>query len=481
MELIRLGLALALPWMVGAFWLGALLGAARRGPGGWALVLGGGYLLGALALTLIMRGIDALEWGQRFGTVTAAACAFALAGLVVFLVRSRGAGATPAPAERHLLGGGTKTLMLLLLVLVLVHFGMFAFEVAQRPLYPWDAWASWAPKARVWLALGSLVDFVSPQEWLAASGPAVYTVDAYHYPPAVPLMQLWMALALGRWDDALINLPWLVGGLALALALFGQCRLSGVGPLGALIAVYLLVSLPIFGTHVALGGYGDLWVAATFGMAAMSAVQWLQGRGWGFAYAALAFAVAATLVKAEGIVWSAVLAFVVLGSVVPRKLLYALLGAVVLGSAATLLVGGVEVSLNGLGELALTPEHLVIPGLGEFALGFHPVWDAFWEQYWIWDSWHLFWWGFAVVVLAAPWRGAGSFSLYLLSAAVLSVIAATFFLTENYLWAESVTSLNRVTLHAVPTLLFVAVLLAQSIFRSLPESSSNRPSSIATR
>ena len=120
--------------------------------------------------------------------------------------------------------------------------------------------------------------------------------------------------------------------------------------------------------------------------------------------------------------------------------------------------GGFEAQLQGVGDLVLTPERLAIPGLGEFSLAFHPVWGAFWEQYWVWGSWHLFWWGFVALLLAASLlrpRPLG-FSLYLFSIAATTVIAATFFLTENYLWAESVTALNRVSLQVVPALVFVA-------------------------
>ena len=480
-ELLRLALAVVLPWMFGAFWHWALLGGIARRPGGLPLVLGGGYLLGTLALTLVMRGFDAAGWTQTFGGLAAVVVALTLPGFAV--ARRRSMGAVDDPQGRMALSAAEKSLFLLLLALVLVHFGMFAFEVVLRPLYPWDAWANWAPKARVWFEYKTLVEFVSPQEWLATGDPALYTVDAPHYPPAVPLMQLWFALASGRWSDTFINLPWLFCGLSLALALYGQCRTAGAGPLASLVAVYLLVSLPMFGTHVALGGYGDLWVAATFGVAAMSALQWLRGREVGFAYASLLFAFACTLVKVEGVVWSGVLLFVVLGSLIPRKLFFILAGLSILGFTAVILLGGFETRLPGLGELVIMPERLVIPVLGEFSLGFHPVWGAFWEQYWLWGSWNLFWWAFLLLLLAAPFSRAmrANFSALLLSFAVLSVIAATFFFTENYLWAESVTTLNRATLHLLPTLVFVSVLLFQSLSRNSEEGASLLPSSMATR
>ncbi len=50
--------------------------------------------------------------------------------------------------------------------------------------------------------------FVTASEWLNGTVPNGYIDAAPHYPGTVPLIQVWAALLIGRWDDALVNLPW---------------------------------------------------------------------------------------------------------------------------------------------------------------------------------------------------------------------------------------------------------------------------------
>ena len=88
------------------------------------------------------------------------------------------------------------------------------------PLYPWDAWIQWATKARVWYSLGHIVPFGRTDAWFAANG-AIWFDASPNYPATVPLWQVWSSLALGRWDDALMNLPWWLTAVAFAIAIYG--------------------------------------------------------------------------------------------------------------------------------------------------------------------------------------------------------------------------------------------------------------------
>ena len=55
-DLFRLIAAVLLPWMLGSIWLYVLMGAVARRAGGWALVLGGGYLIGLSGTSMICHG-----------------------------------------------------------------------------------------------------------------------------------------------------------------------------------------------------------------------------------------------------------------------------------------------------------------------------------------------------------------------------------------------------------------------------------------
>src|SRR3569833_3421050 len=133
-------------------------------------------------------------------------------------------------------------------------------EVVRQPLFPWDAWTQWATKARVWFALRHMVPFEPAPQWLAGTT-AAYFDAAPHYPATVPLWQVWSCVVLGRFDDALMNLPWWLLGVALSLLLYGFLRDRKTSPLFALVATWMIASMPILETHVALAGYADLPMA----------------------------------------------------------------------------------------------------------------------------------------------------------------------------------------------------------------------------
>ena len=175
-----------------------------------------------------------------------------------------------------------------------------------RPLFAWDAWSQWATKAKVWSALSDIVPFIGYDDWLARK--PGYTDTAPHYPATIPLLQTWMALAIGRFDDALVNAPWLAGFVALGLGVFGQLRRLGVGTAWATIATWLVLSLPLLDTHVALPGYADFHLAAVYALAALALAQWESSPSRG---ALVLFVVAAALLpllKVPGIAWLGTLA-----------------------------------------------------------------------------------------------------------------------------------------------------------------------------
>ena len=159
------------------------------------------------------------------------------------------------------LDGRSRLLWFALLAWLALRSLLLFAEVATQPLYPWDAWMQWATKARVWFELKAWVPFVNTDAWLAAKG-ALYTDAAPTYPATVPLWQVWSSLALGRYDDAWMNLPWWFAAVAFGIAIYGALRRIEFGPLAALVGTWIVVSLPLADVHVALAGYADLPMAA---------------------------------------------------------------------------------------------------------------------------------------------------------------------------------------------------------------------------
>ena len=203
-----------LPWALGAGLVAALPHKAGDGSneGELAWTLGSGWFVGALLLTFWMRALSAA--GIEFGTLAIGAPLAVTAALLLGIAWRRRRGPSAITLHRALRGlaggelaGWRRSAWLAMLAWLALRFALLLGEVVWRPLYPWDAWTQWATKARVWYEFRSMVPFVPAAEWMQANGAAYYDA-APHYPGTVPLWQVWSSLLLGRWDDALMNLPW---------------------------------------------------------------------------------------------------------------------------------------------------------------------------------------------------------------------------------------------------------------------------------
>jgi len=430
-------------------------------PGGashWAIHVGYGYLIGILLTTLLMQGIDVLGLTQNFTILSLLLIVLtAAAGIVAWRSPS-----VCLPPLRIPIAPWQRVSMFALAAVIGLRFGNLLLEIAYRPLFPWDAWATWAVKAPVWLEMGRLVPFVDPQTWLQSQG--AYTVDAWWYPDTVPLVQLWTASSLGRWIDTWVNLPWFVCAISLGLGFYGQARTWGCSPLWSMVFCYLLASLPILDTSVALAGYADLWMASVYSVGAIALIQWMRTRDRSQAWLAFLMGGACPLIKEEGFLWQGTLLLALLAYVCPpRALLISIWGLV---ATATLfyLVGGFEVTLPSLGQLIVTPDIIQVPGLGRHQLGFHAVWPSFADNLFLLDNWHLLWYLIPMALLlltGGTWHKSHWRAVHVLIASELLLVFAIFFLTEAYLWAQQYTSINRVLLHAVPIILFYVMALGQ--------------------
>ena len=179
---------LLLPWLLGVVWLRApWLGASVVT---WPALLGYGYLAGALATTLIMRLLDLLGFRLGFFSIGLALLVLIFAG--TWLGRKTPWKMDELGADWRSLSGWRKTAYAILLSVIVLRLAGLGLEIVWRPLFPWDAWTQWATKARVWFELGRLAPFVAADEWLVGSVAGAYTDSAPHYPPAIPLLQVWI-------------------------------------------------------------------------------------------------------------------------------------------------------------------------------------------------------------------------------------------------------------------------------------------------
>jgi len=459
MDIIGLLLGLVLLWAFGVACLVAFPGKATwtTQTGGVAWILGAGGLAGFFLATLWLRALSFA--GIHFGVaVIAAPIALATLALGAWIVRRRrgierdGLRDALIALSGRSLDGTARVLWRLLLAWIALRFALLFAEVATRPLYPWDSWTQWATKARVWYDLGRIAPFAGTDAWFAAGG-ATYFDAAPNYPGTVGLMQVLAGNFLGRWDDTLMNLPFWMLAVAFAFAVFGALRGMGFAPLTALAGTWLVASLPLANVHVALAGYADLPLAMYFCVAILALLRWLTLRQPVDAALALLFLAACPLLKIPGRIWALLAIPALIAGVKPPRGLR-IVGA---GYAAAVL-----------GLLALAQTNPVILAY-HLHLDFAPDWEALANSFFLYDNWHLLWYGaFAVAVL-------GRRQLLSPQIAPLTVVVAggmlflTFVLvfTNASNWVSDQTTVNRATLHLAPLIVIWMLVVFRAWAQSL--------------
>ena len=453
MALVTLCLGLLVPCVVGATLVLALRGnRPLAAPGELPWILGAGYFAGVLALTLWMRVLS--QAGIQFGPFVVGAPLLAIAAVVGYFVRND---LTQLPAAlrdsaRALLSpagliGAQRWAWRALLAWLALRFVILALEVAWQPLFPWNAWTQWATKARVWFELGWIAPFGDRHAWFAADG-AMYFDAAPYVPSTLPLLQVWASLALGRWDDALMNWPWWQCAVALALAVYGALRSLAMSPLGALTVAFFVSSLPLANVHVAFAGYADLPLAGYYACAVLALMRWAMTRDAGNAAAVAVLALAGTQIAAPGGGWAATLLLGTIVVVCPRR------GA----RNVAAMIGGVL-----LGLLVLAQSSPTVYGQ-RLHFNYDPEWAALGEGYFLLGSWNLLWYG-AIAAALLAWRDLVSPSLAPLTMIVCGGITLLFtlvaFPNARGLIADEVT-IGRATLQFAPVLVIFAALAFHS-------------------
>jgi hypothetical protein len=467
MEWIALLPGLGLVWVAGIALL--LLLPVRRGESHAATslpwLLGCGWFVGAFVLTLWMRVLSLA--GVPFGIVAIGAPMLAVAGAALWWARRRTAstdGAWSLRAVIAALAGGDlrgwqRALWLALLAWLALRFALLLGEIWWRPLYPWDAWTQWGTKARVWFELKTMTPFVPLNDWLQP-GSAAYIDAAPHYPATVPLLQVWSAVLLGSWNDAWVNFPWWLAGVALALALYGFLTQRGVSPPGALVATWMVSSLPILNAHVALAGYADLWMAAFLTLGVLAALQWSATRQWRDAALAILLLAACVLTKNPGKAWLIVLLPGALAAVLPRH---------------GLQVAGAGIALAMVALLLLAQTNPTILGY-QLHLDFVAPWRGLSEAYFAYANWHLLWYG-AIAVAILGRRQMFQPDLAPLTIIVGSGLIFLFFgfaFTNAARWVADQSTVNRATLHLAPLVAIWMVLVFNRWLREQNASMASR-------
>ncbi len=474
--IITLATALALPVLLGGLWLSIFVPA--QGAGRTALVWGCGTLIGLLLIPQLMLALDALDIPLTFRSIASLAGALVALALVVLLFTGARARFSGALAKSYAdLPASHKALFIFLLSLIILRMSSLGLEVFLRPLYPWDATMHWATKARVWYEYNSIAPFVDNAQWLELGGKGVFTDVHANYPATVPLLQVWMSLAMAQWNPSLMNLPWLLCFMALGAAFYGQLRVSGVGPVISMAFTYFLLSMPLLNIHVALAGYADLFLGAAYCGALMAFHNWASTRQRWQAVLALVFALSCPLIKNEGVIWSLTfipaLIFTLFsrGDAAKPYVLFALLLVLLWLLLPPDLQITVQIAAHGTTtQWLLAPPALEIAGhaLNDMIFEFHAEGlVGIVQSIWLHDNWHLM--GYlllAVLPLGILMPGALVRTYLELTIALGTAVGAFLFLflfTGFGVAASEFTGVGRIGIQLAPGLLYLAALLCSEL------------------
>lgn len=450
-------LALLLPGLAAATVL-AWLGGRPPQRLAWVVLLAEGYVLGSLLWGGLLRwlphGPGATFYLSVLGLAVLALAATWAGRRRAALAWQPNSTSVATPAER----------LVLILGLVLVGLTALATLISDGvlPTLPWDAWTVWMGKAKAWYHAGGWLPTLSYEAWWQSEPGSSRHLVAAHYPEALPRFVLWLALGQGGWDEAWLGLSWWLLWLAGGVILGGHLSGLALPPRHATMAALALLGLPLLLAHASLPGYADLWQAQLLLLVFLRGWRWLRFRQRGdlavFALAAMAL----PWVKHEGAVWLFCLLLAGLFGLLPlrwRRWAW-VAGALALGLAA---VWKLVLPLPGLGWVELRWGSVELSQVGRLDLHWRPVAEPVLESLLLLPNWMLLWpllvfalWHCRQRLRAGPLRDGGRFMLF-----GYGFLFLLFFFTDASQWAETLTSLNRVLLHIVPTTVaWLALLLA---------------------
>ena len=471
--MLTLYAGLLLPWLGGVLWLTFVesrfnsnrqINRVRQVGYGFFL----GYAVLFMAIMVNHKLTGTVAWpGLMFFLLI-----FAISGGIA-MWRGRRPGITYALPPSATVGKPLKLLTAIMLALMTVHLVFIGVEIFTQPVYPWDAWMVWIYRAKAWFMSGAITEVVNSADWATATTANVYTIDAWLYPLFPSVIPYWAALSLGKWSETLINLPVLFAGMAIGMALYGQCREHGLNIAVSLISCYLLYSIPLFGTHLALAGYADIWMAGFTGLGFIAlmrgAIVYDHTSKPGFQFLlGLLMIIFGIYVKNEGTAWFlAALAMLILVTCRPRVPIIMLVITIVL-ILLGFSVGITYIDIPLLGRLGFVDERLAIPFIGNFALEIHDIRYVYWDNLINMGSWNLIWVLLGANILLG-FRSPNSLSGYRARRTALSFIliflATQIFIfgfTNQGLWADTYTAINRLPLHFIPALLFAVIVIANA-------------------
>jgi hypothetical protein len=166
-----------------------------------------------------------------------------------------------------------KVAVVLLILWACVKLLSVFLETGLRPIFAWDAWANWSVGAKLFYATKSLLLDSPPQDFFASG--AVLRITAY--PLHNPMMQMWISLWNGGFDEVLVKFWNPVYLLCLAVCLYLLAREELNNNIIALVMLVIFLSSQLMSYH-AIEAYSDLALSVYLMLAAISFLHAMRGR-----------------------------------------------------------------------------------------------------------------------------------------------------------------------------------------------------------
>jgi len=462
--MMQLVFSVGLPWWFGYLIIQIISG--RKENEIVLIAIGYGYFIGCL-LVIGLCILYSLSW--KF-SILLASVILATINIMLFLYIKKRTLSTDKIIRRihgyKLLCNNTTvriicTIGLAIIVTRLVSLGA---EIILQPLYPWDAYTSWLPKARLWFLSNELLPVIDGWKWMSGHN---MPEDIYVHVSArernyLSYITLWHSMAIGYWDESLSLLPWLLAIAAFICAIAGQLLEADL-PIPVIILVILLyLSMPILNSHVALPGYADLWVSIFVTLAIASLYHRSSQIGHLQSLLAGVMILSCLLVKSQsGTVWACLLFLVAVVSyldITMRKIYLIVISSAI--ACLSLILIEVDIGDPKGINLIFNADLIKIPYLFNSAT---PSVDEIMKRLIIiiknlffYSNWGLFWYLFIFsiisVIKSASIITPPSIIFFVLSS--ISIVLTYVFMV-NYTNVSIDTVINRGFLHVVPAYLFI--------------------------
>ena len=444
-------ISIVLPWLCGYLFILLLCGPKMPR----SCQLAHGYLIGLLIMTLVIRLFDAAQIPFSFWSTVYCLMFIAMIEIILVKLKFKSNPGT-AITTKNLEGGVTQghwkiALIGLALVVITYRILLAANEILLLPLFPWDAWDSWAP--------------LTIQYYDSASLTAEFKTKASAHGKTVSIIHLWGMLACETSSHPLTKLSWLFAWLAISLAVYGHILRSTSSSVASIIGAYLFLSLPYLYIHTALAGYSDTWLTLSFTLAVLSLSLYRKTRHPGLIALTIVYIATCISMKESGILAGACLLVLLTFTLVftlqwaRSKILYISSAGVLVLTIVAYQYVTVSIDMPVTGTAFLNSAVLSIPGYSEYSMQYKSISLPLIESLFLFSQAHLLTpmilLTIGMIALTKQWKLLGEVSF--LAIVIGGFLIWSYFSLADFAGAMAHTGLTRALIWLMPIAIYWCV------------------------